>query len=96
MGNVTRDLQKMEGAFRVGIGQVAEARDIGGRDERGSAQLWALARDDGFWARTALLYKLMTPLRELSAWVRGCDCHERERMQGKQVKCDWQRCRAGG
>ena len=93
---VTRDLVRMETAFRVGIGAVVGPRDIGGRDFQGAVQLWGLAKDDEFWFRTHLLQELMKPLHELQGWVKGCDCHEEERRQGKVVDCDWQGCRAGG
>ena len=32
----------------------------------------------------------------LSSWIRGCDCHERERLAGSAAQCDWQGCRARG
>ena len=34
------------------------------------------------------------PVRELSGWVRGCDCHEAQLVQGIQVDCPWKGCRA--
>ena len=94
LGHVTLDLMRLEDAFRSGIARVRSASGIGGRCAESASKLWHLAHDDAFWAQTARLHRLIYPLMQLASWVRGCDCHEVERLAGKRATCDWQGCRA--
>ena len=94
LGNVTRDLTRMESAVRAGMTRVPTAKALGGRCSRTATAFWQAARDETFWHRASQLKGLLQPMRSLASWVRGCDCHEQERMRGKKVLCDWQGCRA--
>ena len=94
LGNVTRDMLRLRGAFRRGIASVGSAKAIGGRSKGTSQQLWDLAHDDTFWFETTSLHQLVQPLTALASWVRGCDCHDQDRIAGKAVTCCWQGCRA--
>ena len=94
LGNVTRDLTRMEDAVRSCIAKVSKASELGTRCARSANAFWSAARDPVFWERTKRLKRLIQPLKEFASWLRGCDCHEQERMQGKSVACQWQGCRA--
>ena len=41
-----------------------------------------------------MLRQFVAPLGRFSSWVRGCECHEADRMAGKTVTCSWAGCRA--
>lgn len=96
LANVTRRLLKLQNAYRAAMSKVSSASEVSTRSPRNAAIVVQLASDDAFWARVESLHRLLEPLYELSSWVRGCECHEQERKDGKEVDCDWQGCRAMG
>ena len=95
LANVTRQLLRLQDAFRAGLTKVSSASELSKRSPARAVTVFALGSDNLFWSRVDSLHCLIEPLCELSSWVRGCDCHEQERIDRKSVDCDWQGCRAG-
>ena len=47
-----------------------------------------------FWARVGDVYYAVSPMLEVTHWVKGCLCHEDQLVAGKPVDCIWKGCRA--
>ena len=85
----------MERAVIVATGG-AEASQLSSKDTGSAKAFLVSVSDENFWRRNRLLGQLVGPLAAFSSWIRGCDCHEPERLAGKTVECDWAGCRALG
>ena len=84
-------------ARAAALQSVTAANDISSRDVGTTAAFLSSARDPQFWSRADDLATLVKPAAALSSWIRGCECHEREREAGLTVPlCNWQGCRARG
>ena len=94
LGNVTRDLERMESAVGTALDTIYEESDLVTRDCVTARAFLRAVRDPEFWDRARGLRKFIAPIRKLSGWAKGCDCHEQELLQGKVIKCVWKRCRA--
>ena len=90
---VTRALKRMEAAVSRAVGNMESPSDLRSKDTGKAALFFDAARDTEFWSRASHLHEHVAALANLSSWIRGCDCHEAERMQGKEVTCMWQGCR---
>ena len=97
VSKVTKDLLRLRELVVAALESVTAASDISSRDVGTVAVFLSSARDPQFWSRADDLAKLVQPMAALSSWLRGCECHERERLAGSTVpRCDWQGCRAPG
>ena len=54
----------------------------------------ASASDPSFWRRSAALREFTEPMGTFSSWLRGCECHDLARQDGKLVECPLAGCRA--
>ena len=52
-----------------------------------SPSLHSLPESVGVGIGAKEVVDIVAPLSELSSWIRGCDCHEELRLQGKSVDC---------
>ena len=94
LGNVTRDLERMETAVRAAMVTVSRAEDLNTRDSVSARAFLDATQDPDFWAKARGLRQLTEPIRKLSGWAKGCDCHEQEMLQGKKdIQCVWKGCR---
>jgi len=94
LASVTKDLIRMEHAVSEAASTVKRATELASRDGGVAAQFLASAQDPEFWANVSALARLVAPLASFSGWLRGCDCHEADRLAKRKVFCDWQGCRA--
>ena len=95
IATVTKDLLRLRELLVAALGTVTSASDLSSRDAGTLAAVFISARDPQFWSRADDIAKLVHPMAALSSWIRGCECHERERLAGLIVPpCDWQGCRA--
>ncbi len=94
IANVVRDLQRMEAATRKAMSYVRDESILGSQDAATIRRVVLAMRSTSFWARARGLSACVRPLSDLSSWLRGCSCHEVQRMRGKIVKCKWAGCRA--
>ena len=96
LSNVTRDLMRLRRSLVETIGRASVPSDLGLSDQ--SAQLvkdlTGATNSELFWARTRTLKKCIKPLASFSSWLRGCACHEEDRLAGRRVVCSWGGCRA--
>ena len=90
---VTKHLGRMEAAVIVATGGLS-ASHLSSKDTGSAATFLEGVGQHVFWQRCRFLGQLVDPLMEFSSWVRGCDCHQQDRMAGKCVRCDWAGCRA--
>lgn len=93
LAKVTEGLERVSDAVRVGMAS-GTASDLGSRDASVASAVWQAACDDDFWWMASALRQLIAPLASFSSWVRGCRCHEADRLAGRKVSCPWQGCRA--
>ena len=96
IATVTRDLVRKQDAVVSATSGLQSASALSSRDGGGAAAFLSAVADAEFWRRAVALGQLVAPLASYSAWLRGCDCHEAERLAGKSVDCEWQGCRASG
>ena len=96
ISKVTEDLLRLREPVVVALQSVIAASDLSTRDAATASAFVSSARDPQFWSRAEGLATLVRPMAALSSWIRGCDCHERERLAGSAAQCDWQGCRARG
>jgi len=96
LSHVTRDLSRLKTALQETLGRANGTADLGI-----SADSHKLAKDlidatnsRTFWDRCSVLKSCVEPLAEFSSWLRGCACHETQRMLGLRVVCAWGGCRA--
>ena len=70
--------------------------ELASRDGGAAATFLSSVSDAEFWRRTDVLAKLVAPMSTFSSWLRGCDCHEQERLAARtdNIQCAWQGCRA--
>ena len=92
----TKSLAKVAKAVRLFLADVESASELGTRDQSVARSVLDTGHDTAFWTRTRGLSHVIQPLQRLSSWLRGCDCHEEQLLQGKAVTCDWKGCRAAG
>ena len=92
---VTGRLLKMKPAVRAAVSRAEPGVHYTSRGGELGAFMTA-AGDDAFWERMNWLYQVVDVLHRLSTWIKGCHCHEAERILGKSVVCQWQGCRAQG
>ena len=93
LAKVTGDLKRLETAVRSALPSVGPADELASRTGQLGVFL-ATSKDPAFWERVRWAHRLLGPLTSFAAWIRGCDCHEAERLQNKVVVCQWQGCRA--
>ena len=96
LATVTRDLVNKKDAVVAATTGMQSASELSSRDGGGAAEFLRAVRDSQFWSRAAALGQLVAPMASFSSWLRGCECHETERLAGQHVACDWQGCRAAG
>ena len=94
LASVTSDLLRMRDAICAATSTVHSALELGARDGGQASELLQSVSDPNFWERVSGLAQIIAPLANFSEWIRGCDCHETQRQQGKRVFCEWQGCRA--
>ena len=94
LATVTRDLARKASAVVAACSGIQTASELSSRDGGAAATFLTAAQDPQFWTRVSALSTLVAPMASFSAWIRGCDCHETERLAGKVVQCDWSGCRA--
>ena len=80
--------------MRTVMSCLSESSDLGSRDAINAATLRATCLDPAFWDRARNLRLAVAPLASFSGWLRGCECHDADRLAGKVVQCPWQGCRA--
>ena len=95
LGRVTSHLARLRPAVQVAT-EGLQPGQIASKDSGIALEFLQTVRDDVFWCRGIALGQLCRPLTEFSSWLRGCECHERERMSGRPVQCQWAGCRAKG
>ena len=54
------------------------------------------AMDECFWERVRYVHMVVRPMNGFASWIKGCDCHEEDRLERRAVDCPWQGCRAIG
>lgn len=93
---VTKDLLSKRAALVTATSSVQSASELASRDGGAAATFLSCVSDAEFWRRTDALARLVAPMAAFSSWLRGCECHEHQRLAGQthSVKCDWQGCRA--
>ena len=96
LASVTRDLLAKKEALVVATASVSVASELGSRDGGAAATFLSSVSDAEFWRRTDVLAKLVAPMSTFSSWLRGCECHEEQRLAARahRVQCAWQGCRA--
>ena len=90
---VTRHLARVETAVIVATRGLS-ASHLSSKDTGAAAAFLDSVAQEHFWQRARVLGQLVAPLAELSSWIRGCGCHEQQRMACKSITCDWAGCRA--
>ena len=93
LGNVTRDLDRMQAAVRAAVATMTDPGDLGTRDAETSRAFMTTVQDPEFWDRATGLRELTKPIQRIAGWAKGCDCHEADLLQGKIVSCVWKGCR---
>jgi len=96
---VTRALLRMRPAAQEAAKLIGSAAEISTRNEGAAGAFLESVKDDHFWETVVWTRRVIKPLVAFSSWIRGCDCHEVERLarkSGNQVSCPWQGCRAAG
>ena len=76
------------------LAQVSGVHELASGPDGRAADVLAAGRDPSFWDRARSLAVLTRPMSEFSSWIRGCECHEADRMAGRAVTCQWAGCRA--
>ena len=94
LGSVTADLSRLEDPVRCVLLSVSSAAQLSSRDGGSAAAFVESGRDPQFWERNAMLRKMTCPITAFSAWLRGCPCHEDDRLRGRKIDCQWAGCRA--
>ena len=94
LASVTSGLASVENAVRAFTQGATSITDLVTRDATTARIFWDASMDPLFWGRASGLNALSKTLTSLSGWIRGCDCHEAERLAGRQVTCKWAGCRA--
>jgi len=92
--SATRDLRRLKRALQLTVGRAKSAGDLGISDKSATRRLIDTTNSDLFWDRTEVLHACIEPLSKFSSWLRGCACHEQERMRAERVQCCWAGCRA--
>ena len=95
LGSVTGDLRRMERAVRAAMDNISDAAELGTRDSSIANAFLTAVMDVGFWDRCRWLQDFVQPIKRLSGWIRGCDCHESQLLTGG-CSCPWKGCRAPG
>ena len=86
----TSSLLRLKSALVHTIGACRSNVDLGVSESLLAASLIQTVNCDVFWSRTRALSKCFQPLGNLSSWLTGCECHEKERMGGQVIRCQWQ------
>ena len=73
---------------------ISSPADLHTREQPTARAFLDATLDPQFWARARGIRELTEPVRKLSGWAKGCDCHESELEQGKDIQCVWKGCRA--
>ena len=94
LAGVTRNLEQLESAVRTAVATIDDPAKLGSRDAKEARAFFQVATDPGLGAKARGLRRLTEPVRKLSGWAKGCDCHEDALVQGKAVSCPWKGCRA--
>ena len=94
LATVTKDLSRLADPVRSVAAIVASAAELSAKDGGAAASFLANARNPQFWSRNSMLQELTGPIDSFASWLRGCPCHEAERIQGRKVQCQWAGCRA--
>ena len=94
LANVTAGLAHVEDAMRAVAQVFSSAKDLASRDIATGKIFLDTSKDSQFWDRASGLKSVSNIMKLLSAWVRGCECHEAERLAGHVVSCKWAGCRA--
>ena len=94
LDNVTRGLARVEEAIVAALAQVSGVHELASGPDGRAADVLAAGRDPSFWDRARSLAVLTRPMSEFSSWIRGCECHEADRMAGRAVICQLAGCRA--
>ena len=81
---VLDDLTRTEKALRDALKEVKTVKQISDRSRATAQVMWDVAGDDDFWLKVSRLRRIVSPLKRLADWVRGCDCHEQEREAKKK------------
>ena len=93
---VTADLSRLEDPVRAVVSIITSHDQLASRDGDRVAAFLDSCRDQQFWERNAMLFKMIGPIKLFSSWLRGCPCHEQDRLAGRTVQCQWGGCRALG
>ena len=96
LGKVTADLLFLEKAVRHAAGYVGSAKDLEKERRVKWEECRECVRDEKFWDTVAWTGRMLEPLKRFGGWLKGCDCHEEDRLAGREVTCPWQGCRARG
>ena len=94
LANATRNLLRLQEALTVTVGNVQRVAELGVQDSQQSRRVLAAVKSDVFWKRTKAFTLCLWPLATLSSWLRGCSCHEADRLRSHRVSCPWTGCRA--
>ena len=94
LAHVTSDLLRVEDAVVAAMEEFHSPINLGSRDMGIASAFFSATKDPAFWNCASALHLLSQPLISLSKWIRGCDCHEADRRDGKEVNCKWAGCRA--
>ena len=93
--HVVSDIIRIEDAVRFVAGSCNSfAKSLAIRDAKEASALQALCLDAATWSRARAIGHVIRRVIELTSWVQGCDCHEQELLQGKQVDCPMKGCRS--
>ena len=76
LGNVTRDLVRMQAAVQAAVSTMAGPADLNTREHDVARKFLEATRDPEFWGRAQGLGQLSKPIRDISGWAKGCDCHK--------------------
>ncbi len=91
---VVQSLARIQDSTCAALASMRSATELNARDGGLAEEFLRAVQDAKFWERNAGLALFVEPLASMSAWVRGCDCHEEDRLARKEVSCQWQGCRA--
>ena len=94
LNNATRDLGRVREAVCSAIATVMSSGQLASSTGGQAAVFLASASDPSFWRRSAALREFTEPMGTFSSWLRGCECHDLARQDGKLVECPWAGCRA--
>ena len=94
LDRVLRGLALVEEALQLAVRELRSVAELACRESGQATAFVQAVRNDVFWRRVSRLSAGVFKAAEFSGWLKGCSCHEAERMARQVVDCPWAGCRA--